>query len=162
MKTLIIIRHAKAEKTFGNDKGRALTERGINDASLMSKRLLTNGYKIDKIIASSAKRTQETAEIFANAFNIEPNLITYFDNLYLGDPLDFFEAIEWLEENPDTLAVVGHNPGVTNFTNDVTKASIDDLPTCGIAIIKVDTDSWKNIEFCDKTLVVVDFPKNLA
>lgn len=159
MKTLIIIRHAKAEQGYGVDSKRRLEERGHRDAALMAQRLLDKGYKIDKIFCSPSERTKETAVYFAQVHHVESKNIKYFDGLYLGDTLQITEAINWLQENIDTLAVIGHNPGVTNFTNDVTGSDIESLPTSGIAVIKVDCDDWQDFNEATKTLVEIDSPK---
>lgn len=161
MKNLIIIRHAKAEQNFGMDRDRKLTERGHRNALMMAERLLEKGYKIDKIFSSPSVRTKETTKYFAEVHHVAAQDIKYFDALYLGDTLQIEETVEWLKENIHTLAVVGHNPGVTNFTNHVTGAAIEDMPTCGIAIIEVDMNDWENFDGAAKKLVAVDSPKNV-
>ncbi|WP_346237544.1 SixA phosphatase family protein [Niabella insulamsoli] len=160
MKTLIIIRHAKAEQGHGTDSMRRLTERGHQNAALMAARLVEKGYKIDKIFVSPSERTKETAVYFAEANHLEPNDIKYFDDLYLGDTLQITETVNWLQENIQTLAVIGHNPGVTNFTNDITGSEIESLPTCGIAVMHIDCDDWQDFNEADKTLVEVMSPKD--
>ncbi|MFT4094641.1 MAG: histidine phosphatase family protein [Niabella sp.] len=159
MKTLILIRHAKAEQGHGADSHRKLTERGRNNAALMAERLLRKGYEINKIFSSPSLRTKETTEIFAEVQHIAEKDIKYFDHLYLGDTLQITEAVNWLQENIDILAVVGHNPGVTNFTNDVTGSGIEQLPTCGVAVIQVACDDWQQFNEAKKTLIEVDRPK---
>ncbi len=161
MKTLIIIRHAKAEQGYGADSKRKLEERGHRDAAVMAQRLLDKGYKIDKIFCSPSERTKETAVYFAQVHQVESEDIKYFENLYLGDTLQITEAINWLQENVSTLAIIGHNPGVTNFTNDVTGSEIESLPTSGIAIINADCDDWQDFNEATKTLVEVDGPKGI-
>jgi len=143
MKTLIIIRHAKAEQVFGNDKSRKLTDRGHRNAEKMARLLVEKGYKIDKIFSSPAARTKQTTEYFAHANHIDENGIKYFEKLYLASVLKIEESIFWLRENISTLAVVGHNPGVSDLVNDLTNSSIDDLPTCGIAVIQLEMDNWE-------------------
>ncbi len=161
MKTLIIIRHAKAEESHGEaDSKRKLTEKGLHDAGLMAKRLLDKGYRINEIFSSPAVRTKETTAIFAKVFQVEEEDIKYFDHLYLGDTLQITEAVNWLQKNIDTLAVVGHNPGVTNFVTDITGSDIDSLPTSGIAVIKIDCDDWQQFNEAEKTLAEVFSPKS--
>ena len=159
MKELIIIRHAKAEQGQGIDSKRKLTERGHHDAELMAKRLLDQGYKIEKIFASPSERTKETTSHFATIHQVPENDIKYFDELYLGDTLQITEAITWLQQNVKTLAVIAHNPGVTNFTNDTTNSFIESLPTSGISIIQLDAADWQQFETSKKTLVQVLSPK---
>ncbi len=158
MKTLIIIRHAKAEQGLGSDLFRKLTERGHRDAELMAKRLSEKGYRIDRIFSSPAIRTRQTTEHFVRVHRIPADHVNYFKALYLGDTLNYMETARWLRENVNTLAVVGHNPGVTNFTNDITRSHIENIPTSGIAIIRVACDIWEDFDRAPKTLVDVDYP----
>src|SRR5881396_1474122 len=68
MKTLLILRHGKAEKhvsTVAGDKARTLTERGKRDAAAIGRLLRQIAPTIDRIVASDAKRAQQTAEIAA-------------------------------------------------------------------------------------------------
>lgn len=161
MKTLIIIRHAKAEQNFGNDKSRKLTERGHRDAGKMATLLVRKGYKIDKIFSSTAIRAEQTADYFARANNIKGDDIKYFDKLYLASVLQIEESILWLKENINTLAVVGHNPGVSDFVDDVAKVDLDDLPTCGIAVIELEMDNWEtDFTTVPNKIVEVFSPRN--
>lgn len=160
MKTLIIIRHAKAEQSHSLDSKRRLTEKGHQNAALMARRLVDKGYHINKIFASPSERTKETAVYFAEANQLTGEDIRYFEGLYLGDTLQITEAVNWLQENIDTLAVIGHNPGVTNFTNDMTGSAIESLPTAGVAIIQADCTDWQAFNDASKTLVAVDSPKS--
>lgn len=159
MKTLIIIRHAKAEQSNGADSQRKLIDKGRRNTAFMAKKLLDEGHKIDKIFSSPSLRTKETTELIAAVQQLPESNIKYFDNLYLGDTLQITEAVNWLQENVQTLAVVGHNPGVTNFTNDITGSHIEPLPTCGVAIINVDCDDWQQFNDAKKTLIKTDWPK---
>ncbi|GAB3007670.1 phosphohistidine phosphatase SixA [Niabella terrae] len=161
MKTLIIIRHAKAVQSFGPDSQRKLTPQGHKNALKMAEHLKAAGYQINKIFSSPALRTKETTAIFAEVLDIGEKDIKYFDNLYLGDTLQITEAVNWLQENVPVLAIVGHNPGVTNFTNDVTGSTIEALPTCGVAIIQAETENWQDFEEAQKKLVEVISPKEL-
>ena len=67
MKTLYIVRHAKAivRGTGIPDFDRSLAERGIKDARKMSKRQAKAGAEPQLLISSPAKRAIETARIFA-------------------------------------------------------------------------------------------------
>lgn len=160
MKTLIIIRHAKAEHSSGVDSHRKLSERGHHDAEAMAKMLLAKGYRINKIFSSPADRTRQTTEYFAKVHGVEDKDIKFFDDLYLGDTLQIIETINWLQENINTLAIVGHNPGVTNFTNDETPAHIDSLPTAGVAVIEVDCEDWQNFDSASKKFIETFSPKS--
>jgi phosphohistidine phosphatase SixA len=41
--------------------------------------------------------------------------------------------------------VVGHNPGITDLTYDLTSGGTSFLPTTGLAVIEYDSDNWSGI-----------------
>lgn len=164
MKTVIVIRHAKAEEGTGSDIERKLTPRGHRDARRTAEMIKERGYKIDKIFASNSERTMETTQEIAAVLNITGNNIRYFESLYLADVVEIIETIDWLKENENisTLAIVGHNPGVTNFVNDTAGALLPGMPTSGVAVIDVAMDNWDNFQAAKKTLAATFSPKSDA
>jgi phosphohistidine phosphatase len=60
----------------------------------------------------------------------------------------------------ETIAVVCHNPGITVFANMIKGLSIDNVPTCGVLMLKSDVNKWE--EVCEKNLAFAffDYPKN--
>ena len=82
MKTLILMRHAKAVHADGllSDFERNLNDRGKEDAAQMGKRLLHKKVNPDLIICSAAKRTAKTAKIVADQLGYhEHNINKEFD-----------------------------------------------------------------------------------
>lgn len=160
MKTLIVIRHGKAEKKkFGElDSKRKLTSSGILEVENMAKRLLEKNYQIEKIFSSSAERTRQTSKIFALIHQVEDDRIQYFDSLYLSDASHIVETLYHIQDEVQTLAIVGHNPGVTHFSSSVTHSYSVILPPAGIAVIKAHCDDWTQFEAANKTLVEVLLP----
>ena len=73
MKTLIIVRHAKAEVLPANktDFERKLTDGGKADAEKMASDLTQQIKCPDIFISSAAKRAWSTAKRFAGAFKIK-------------------------------------------------------------------------------------------
>ena len=71
MKTIYLVRHAKAEKgkVDSPDVKRRLNKKGKNDARRLAKKLLKGGFTPDFLVTSSAKRAVETARIFAKVFH---------------------------------------------------------------------------------------------
>lgn len=162
MKTLIIIRHSKAEKGAGKDIDRHLTETGHRDAIRMAEILKSKGYKIDKIFSSNSERTKRTTQLFSGVLGIDNDAVYFFESLYLADVLGITETIElYGGPNTNTLAIVGHNPGVTNFVTDLTHAAIESIPTSGVAIIDVDTNDWTQLGTASKKLIATLSPADL-
>jgi phosphohistidine phosphatase len=112
MRTLILMRHAKAEAKApsGEDHDRSLTDRGLGDARLMGRVLAEAGLKPDVALVSSAARTRQTWGGLAESF---PDAEARFDRkLYNASSQTIRHLVELAEEEAETIVLVGHNPGV--------------------------------------------------
>jgi len=112
MKTLILLRHAKAERQSesGEDFDRRLSDRGREDAALMGRVLAEAGFRPDRAIISTAARTRETWAAAAPAFG--PVEAEYEERLYHAASGTIRAIVEDAEGRADTLVIVGHNPGL--------------------------------------------------
>lgn len=144
MKSILIIRHAKSswDNTDVSDFDRPLNDRGKDDAPKMAKRLLERHVSIDAFISSSAKRARKTAALFMKEFDGDKDQIILVPELYLAGPDAFYEAIASAPASAKTIAVFAHNPGITDFANELTDVRIDDMPTCAIFAVKADIKNW--------------------
>ncbi len=161
MKTLVIFRHAKAEKNdLVQDYDRGLTDRGKTEAFEMTKRLLKKGFKPDFIISSSAKRTHKTARIIAEHFSYDEKKIDLNSQIYNANVEDLLHIIRELDDKYNKVVLVGHNPTVTGMIGYLTPNFIEHLPTSGCAEIQFDVKTWKMIMQLSGNLSFVDFPSN--
>jgi phosphohistidine phosphatase len=162
MKQLIIIRHAKSSWELGvlSDFDRSLNERGQKDAPAMAKRLLDKNILIDLFVSSTAKRAFITATYFATAYQKTENDIVKISALYHAMPNVFYDLIKNIEDKFDSVAIFSHNPGITEFVNELTNTKIDDMPTCGIFAIKLNINSWKDFAKSKKEFWFFDCPKS--
>lgn len=163
MKTLLVIRHAKAETGFGlKDFDRSLTSRGSNDAPAMAKKIAEKKINIDAFISSPAKRTTQTAELFCNTFHKKAADILFKNELYNAPAGTYVEVIQNIKDNFDTVAIFGHNPGVTDFANSLIKeVKIDIMPTCAVFAVTANIKSWKEFAATEKQFLFFDYPKNI-
>jgi phosphohistidine phosphatase len=161
MKSVIIIRHAKSswDNIGESDFDRPLNDRGKEDAPRMAKRLLEREVSIDAFISSSAKRARKTAALFIKEFNGNKEDILLVPELYLAGPDAFFDAIAKAPASANTIALFGHNPGITEFANDLTDVRIDDMPTCAIFAVKADIKEWAEFKDAPKQYWFFDYPK---
>jgi phosphohistidine phosphatase len=164
MKSLLIIRHAKSSWDLSTikDFDRPLNERGHKDAPAMAKRLVEKQIHIDAFVSSTAKRAFTTACYFAEAYHIKEKQVQRIDKLYHAAEPVFYEVISALDNSLNTVAIFSHNPGITYFVNELTNAQIDDMPTCGIFAIHIDSDNWADFKKAKKTFWFFDYPKNLG
>ena len=162
MKTLLLVRHAKSSwDDFSlSDFERPLNERGKNDAPKMGKRLRKKKVKIDAFVSSPAKRAKKTAQYFIKEFDRKEDEIIFISSLYDASVSDFNAAIKTIDDKYDNIAIFSHNPGITQFANElVSGADIDNMPTCSVFAVKADTDKWKDFSKSKKEFLFFDYPK---
>jgi phosphohistidine phosphatase len=161
MKSVIIIRHAKSswDNMGVDDFDRPLNERGKEDAPKMAKRLLERNIKIDAFISSSAKRARKTAALFIKEFDGDKDEIILMPELYLAAPEAFYTAIAKAPASAQTIALFAHNPGITEFANELTDVRVDDMPTCAIFAVKADIKNWSDFKDAEKQYWFFDYPK---
>ena len=161
MKQLLIIRHAKSswDNLTQKDFDRPLNERGHHDAPVMAKRLLDNHVEVDAFISSPAKRAFTTAKYFAKEYGVAEKSIIQVPALYHASKEDFFSAINKTDDTFKTIAIFSHNPGITQFINCLTEARIDNMPTCGIFVVKAEISYWKDFQKGNKIFLFFNYPK---
>ena len=163
LKTLLVIRHAKSSWSFDllSDFERPLNERGMKDAPAMAKRLLDKKIKIDQFISSPAKRAKTTAGLFAEKYRYPKEAIELIPALYNALPATFFSVVEEIDDRYDTVAIFSHNPGITEFVNQLAgKVNIDNMPTCGVFAVTFNSNHWKDFSAVKKNFLFFDYPKN--
>ncbi len=161
MKSLLLIRHAKSswDNPQQNDFDRTLNARGLKDAPVMAKKLADRNIQIDAFISSPAVRARKTCEFFLEAFNKGKNEMHLVSQLYLPEPSVIEETIISLSNDIESVAIFSHNNGITEFANQLSEAKIDNMPTCCIFAVKIETDSWSKFAKAKKNFWFVDYPK---
>lgn len=144
MKTLYLIRHAKSDWSDDGlaDFDRPLNERGRRDAPQMAAFLLGRGGVPQLIVSSPAKRAYATARAFADRFEIPENDISLRDDLYEAPTRTVLRAIRELPDHVDRAAIFGHNPSLTYVVQQFAGDYVDNVPTCGVAVVVGEVDSW--------------------
>lgn len=162
MKTLYFIRHAKSDWSIEQlqDIDRPLNARGYNDAHMMSLRLKAKKVIPDLIIASPAIRAITTAFIFCRTFEYPESKVQIQKSLYESSLSDYLNCIQHIENKHKTVLLFGHNPTITACANTFTTSAIEEIPTCGIAAIKIKTISWNKLSAENTELLLYDFPKS--
>lgn len=163
MKTLLLMRHAKSSWKDENltDHERPLKKRGRKDAKAIAKEIKKNNIIPDLILSSSAARAMETVAILMDAMDFE-NRVIYLDELYMCEPHDFIEVLKTLNNEDNTVMIVGHNPGLEAYLQ-IIDGKIEALPTAGLGHLVLAIDDWAKISL-DSMGELVGFwtPKKLA
>lgn len=162
MKTLLLIRHAKSswENITQTDFDRPLNERGKHDAPLIAKRIHERKIEIDLFMSSPARRAKKTASYFLEEFGAKEKKLQLVPSLYEASVDKYYEAVENIKDENNSVAIFAHNPGITDFINSLNCYPIFNMPTCGIVAIKIKTKHWKKFREAEKEFLFFDYPKN--
>ena len=147
MKTLYIVRHAKAflKSSDLNDLERPLISKGIINTKFVTNYLLANDISIDLIISSHAVRSLETAKLFAAALQYPEENIRVDTHLYYAGINAIFNQFYDIPDHIKSVLIVEHNPYITTFANYFIENKIDNLPTSGLISIDFRINKWQNI-----------------
>ena len=162
MKTLLILRHAKAQPDApAGDHARALTTRGRRNATAIGGHLDDTSGRPDAIVTSDAQRALQTAELVAEATDFT-SALTLEPRLY-GAGLDtLVQVVRSLPDEAGSALLVGHNPGLEELV--AALAPTEDpvaLPTAALAQIELDVARWSEVELGTGRLSEVITPKML-
>ncbi len=144
MKTIYLIRHAESDLNK-DDFHRTLSNTGKENAKSMSQHLEVLGIKFDKIFCSNAMRTRVTAKYLCNDIHYNASQIQYKESLYLITPANLIQFISNSDDSNDVIAIISHNPGLTQTRNYLTNENSGDIPPCGVVKVDLTIDNWNEI-----------------
>lgn len=139
---LLLARHAKSD--WGDvgldDHDRPLDDRGRRDAPAMARTLQRAGVRPAVLLSSSAVRARETADVFANAFDVD---VTEQPQLYLAPPDRLLEAAR--ASGADEVMVVAHDPGMSALVSRLAERE-ERMATCAVAVFTWHDGTWDDVE----------------
>ncbi|MDH4021224.1 MAG: histidine phosphatase family protein [Xanthomonadales bacterium] len=161
-KMLYLVRHAKSSWSDSSlsDRDRPLNKRGRRSAPDMGRRLAAQNQLPDLIISSPAKRANSTARKIAKEVGYDRSKIVTDENMYFSGTGSMLEMLENVDDRYDSVMIVGHNPAMTTLMNMLSGSSVDNMPTCAVALIDFPIMSWSDLHSADGQLLTYDFPKN--
>jgi len=139
---LTLLRHAQAEPmdACAEDFERALTHRGTIEAREIAARILARDLAPDLILASPAERAWSTAQIVADACDLDVSQVVCARELYLAAPEAVWRLLAGQNAGIDHILICGHNPGLSHVASRFgPKRQRRSLPTAGFA-----TALWRN------------------
>lgn len=145
MKTLIILRHGKAEGyNQEGDHQRVLTDRGVRDSREAGK-WIAGLVKPDLVVSSAATRARQTAEFAAAAGEFGP--VTLDPRIYAADAETLAEVVAGLPSEAGVVLLVGHNPGFEELAAGLSKDPLPmgSMPTSSSAVLRFNVDSWQDV-----------------
>lgn len=126
----------------------------------MAKRVKEKGIELDHLISSPAKRARKTAKYFAEEFEFKKEDVDLIEALYGATQTEFLQTIKDIDDKFNAVALFSHNPGITDFAYSLTNVRVDDMPTCAIFALQIETETWKDFMNAEKNFLFFDYPKN--
>lgn len=160
MKRLTLIRHAKSDWDSGatTDFDRPLNRRGNKAAALMGARILARGTCAELLISSPARRAIETVQLLAQELEIPKEEIVFQKDIYDASLATLIELLHGFPAQ-EHIALIGHNPGLSDLGVWLCPQAPGWLPTCGVLELKLSIDFWSAAESGCATLLYYDYPK---
>jgi len=154
MRTLVIMRHAKAEASAPTDFERELTDRGHADAREAGAWLASQGIEPDYALVSAAARTVQTWEDVAAGSGWDLTLAEYDEGLYSASTDVALDLVRATDDGIDTLVVIGHNPTVAYLVSLLDDGTGDEeagnqlamgYPTAAVTVLSYDGE-WAELD----------------
>ncbi len=149
---LVLLRHAHAEpgRMGGNDFVRTLSERGRQQLSVVAP-AIAKRVSPDKVIASAAVRTTETARALLRAADMTDAQFEADDALYEVPSMVLYERLLRVDEALSVVAFVLHNPGVSDLAQALINGPIRPFEPADFAVIRFNC-GWSEITHGSGTL----------
>jgi phosphohistidine phosphatase len=160
-KRLTLLRHAKSSWSDAglDDRDRPLNKRGKRDAPMMGQRLLQKKTRPSLILTSPAKRARQTVRLIAREIGYPVEFLQTEPELYLAEPATLLDVIAQQDNSFNDIVLCGHNPGITELTNQLSGKAIGNVPTCGMVFLEADITGWDELGNARCTLEEFDYPK---
>lgn len=149
MRGLTIVRHARADwdSRQYSDFERPLNRRGQQQAREMAQKLGPLVRSADLLLTSPAVRAYTTATIFAKELNLPLRRVLTDERLYLAAAADLLTVLRETGPRIERLMMFGHNPGITEFTRQLTGNHDEpELTTAGACTMEFDIVDWNQAD----------------
>lgn len=171
MKLLGLFRHAKSDwgDPRARDFDRDLNPRGRKGAEIMGRHIRDYGLRWSRVLSSPAVRCTETIDIAANAA-ARSFPIAWDRRIYLASSAALADLLREQADEPASLLLVGHNPGLEDLIFDLVpddgtsplRDSVEiKFPTAAFAVLELAIERWADLrDGCGK-LVHLTRPRDL-
>ncbi|HEX7334321.1 MAG TPA: histidine phosphatase family protein [Pyrinomonadaceae bacterium] len=158
---LYLLRHAKSSWKDNSlaDFDRPLKGRGRDAAEQMGKRLASEKLEDAVLICSPAARTRETAQLVLKHSRLRMDQ-RFDERIYEASLSDLLQVLAEIPDEKQTVMLIGHNPGFEELLAFLT-GEARRMPTCALAKIKLELESWKDARGGEGSLKLFLTPKGL-
>ena len=165
MSALFLLRHAKAVSQHADgDRARGLTDGGRDAARAIGAAIAERRIAPALVLCSDSARTRETLEIVLPALKPRPEIV-YEEPLYLADAKQLLQRLRRLDEDMQSVMLVGHNPGLQELavmlsdqpTGPLMARLTQDFPTAALVRFEVSL-TWPALERGGARLMAILVP----
>ncbi len=145
VKTVLLMRHANAESELPGqgDFDRVLTDDGREVALRTGCLLAELGLKPDRVIASAAVRTCETAELVVSSVRTSSGIVLMHE-LYNAPAFSVTSVLRGqMFDDESCLLMVGHNPGIASVMCRWSGQSLS-VPPATLTIFRSSDEGWNS------------------
>lgn len=156
-KNLYLLRHSKAGQTnkkLLDDHERPLTKLGQDICPFIGAYLGDIERKLDLVLCSTALRARSTAEIAVKNMSLaKAPRMEQVGKLYLASVDDIFSILHEVEDDINSVLLVGHNPGLHTFAQMISgkgdrklfRDMKSNFPPASLASFELMCDSWLDL-----------------
>jgi phosphohistidine phosphatase len=113
----------------------------------------------DLVLSSPALRTRQTVAALLLAAPV-----TFLEQLYAADADELLDAVRELsarDDEPESVLLVGHNPGVHQLVLELTGGEqLPGYPPATLAVLDLDIDDWWQADTGTARLVSLHLPED--
>jgi phosphohistidine phosphatase len=148
LRRLTLLRHGQAEgiDTCAEDFERALTRRGTIEAQETAARIVHRDLIPDLLLVSPAERAWATAEIIAEACELDAKQVLGARELYLATPETTWKILTKRGGSLAHVMICGHNPGLSHLASRFGPRPLPrELPTAGFVTATWSHGDWASL-----------------
>ncbi|MDR3285247.1 MAG: hypothetical protein LBS83_01015 [Holosporales bacterium] len=148
MKIVILMRHADSYPAnfSGYEKEKSISMTGL----LQIEQIVASTHDIlkdvDFVLCSGLKRAKQT---FQAIYSVVPTKTRFMfdDSLPQISSIGLLDKIQWTPSIYNKILIVGHNPGLSQFLNDIIPGQSNKLSTCELVLLEANVKTWQDISY---------------
>lgn len=157
-KRLFLLRHAQALSDAPNDKERALSPKGVDDAMTLGRLMAKKSYFPDLVLCSPALRTRQTLDALEEGLG--KRHYEQPDILYNGAAGEYLAEIQKASDQYSDVMIIAHNPSIYELVIRLGNPDQDHMmqrlsagyQPATLSVLECTCSSWKDIQFGENDL----------
>lgn len=162
-KELVLVRHADATaaEVGQKDAERELSLKGYQDVTRLGHYLYEQQQNIDLLLASTARRAQQTAEVLTEQMRYGNRPFRFSEHLYQASVRSLLDIINAQAASVGQLMIVGHNPTLTYLTEYLTGEAVNSMVPGGLVLLRLTVEQWSEVSQHTASLAIYLEPDRL-